>query len=69
MKLIIEIGVDLIVSSKRSSIVEKILLNAHEEGKRFSVIVVDSRPLLEGPHNFLDGGPVNLIFKDRQSVA
>lgn len=28
--------------------VEKILLNAHEEGKRFSVIVVDSRPLLEG---------------------
>lgn len=24
------------------------LLNAHEEGKRFSVIVVDSQPLLEG---------------------
>ena len=35
-------------NSVRSSVVEKILLRAHEEGKRFSVIVVDSRPLLEG---------------------
>lgn len=32
----------------RSSLVQKILLHAHSEGKRFSVIVVDSRPLLEG---------------------
>lgn len=32
----------------RSSVVEKILLRAHSEGKKFSVIVVDSRPLLEG---------------------
>jgi translation initiation factor eIF-2B subunit delta len=32
----------------RSSVVQKVLLNAHEEGKRFSVIVVDSQPLLEG---------------------
>ncbi|KAG6866524.1 hypothetical protein C0991_003068 [Blastosporella zonata] len=39
---------DVILTYARSSIVEKILLNAHEEGKRFSVIVVDSRPLLEG---------------------
>lgn len=27
---------------------EKVLLRAHDEGKRFSVIVVDSRPLFEG---------------------
>lgn len=39
---------DVILTYARSSIVEKILVNAHEEGKRFSVIVVDSRPLLEG---------------------
>ncbi|KAG6832881.1 hypothetical protein H0H92_004765 [Tricholoma furcatifolium] len=39
---------DVILTYARSSIVEKILLNAHQEGKRFSVIVVDSRPLLEG---------------------
>lgn len=28
--------------------VEKVLLEAQEEGKKFSVIVVDSKPLLEG---------------------
>ncbi|KAG5644590.1 hypothetical protein DXG03_008164 [Asterophora parasitica] len=39
---------DVILTYARSSVIEKILLNAHEEGKRFSVIVVDSRPLLEG---------------------
>lgn len=33
---------------RRSSVVEKVLLNAREEGKKFSVIVVDSQPLLEG---------------------
>ena len=32
----------------RSSVVEKVLLRAHEEGKSFSVYVVDSRPMLEG---------------------
>jgi translation initiation factor eIF-2B subunit delta len=32
----------------RSSVVEKVLLLAHGEGKRFSVYVVDSRPMLEG---------------------
>jgi translation initiation factor 2B subunit (eIF-2B alpha/beta/delta family) len=28
--------------------VEKVLLEAHEVGKKFSVVVVDSKPLLEG---------------------
>lgn len=32
----------------RSSVVEKSLLHAWASGKRFSVIVVDSRPMLEG---------------------
>jgi len=32
----------------RSSVVEKVLLLAHEERKSFSVYVVDSRPMLEG---------------------
>lgn len=31
-----------------SSVVQKILLGAHEEGKNISVVAVDSRPLLEG---------------------
>ncbi|KAF7331864.1 hypothetical protein MKEN_00066500 [Mycena kentingensis (nom. inval.)] len=39
---------DVILTFARSSIVEKVLLHAHARGKRFSVIVVDSRPLLEG---------------------
>ncbi|KAF9008769.1 hypothetical protein BDQ17DRAFT_1236646 [Cyathus striatus] len=39
---------DIILAFARSSIVEKVLLRAHEEGKKFSVIVVDSPPLLEG---------------------
>lgn len=33
---------------RRSSVVEKLLLSAHRAGKRFEVIVVDSRPMLEG---------------------
>jgi translation initiation factor 2B subunit (eIF-2B alpha/beta/delta family) len=28
--------------------VEKLLISAHRAGKRFEVIVVDSRPMLEG---------------------
>jgi len=32
----------------RSSVVEKVLLGASNEGKKFSVYVVDSRPMLEG---------------------
>ncbi|RXW21189.1 hypothetical protein EST38_g4673 [Candolleomyces aberdarensis] len=39
---------DVILTYARSSVVEKTLLRAREEGKKFSVIVVDSRPLLEG---------------------
>jgi len=38
-----------LTSITRSSVVEKVLLRAHEEGKNFSVYVVDSRPMLEGP--------------------
>lgn len=39
---------DVILTYARSSIVEKVLLHAHSEGKNFSVIIVDSRPMLEG---------------------
>lgn len=31
-----------------SSLVDKILKDAHDAGKKFTVIVVDSRPKLEG---------------------
>lgn len=37
-----------IVTYAKSSIVEKTLLRAHAEGKKFKVMVVDSRPLFEG---------------------
>ncbi|KAI0771951.1 eukaryotic translation initiation factor 2B delta subunit [Trametes elegans] len=40
---------DVILTYARSSVVEKVLLHAHTEGnKKFSVVVVDSRPMLEG---------------------
>ncbi|KAI9574490.1 IF-2B-domain-containing protein [Boletus coccyginus] len=39
---------DVILTYARSSVVEKSLLHAWASGKRFSVIVVDSRPMLEG---------------------
>ncbi|TRM68435.1 hypothetical protein BD626DRAFT_395712 [Schizophyllum amplum] len=39
---------DVILAYARSSVVEKVLLRAHADGKRISVVVVDSRPLLEG---------------------
>jgi hypothetical protein len=32
----------------RSSVVEQVLVGAWDDGKRFSVVVVDSRPMLEG---------------------
>jgi translation initiation factor 2B subunit (eIF-2B alpha/beta/delta family) len=41
---------DVILTFSKSSLVESILLNAHEKGVRFNVIVVDSRPLLEGKY-------------------
>ncbi|KDR79202.1 hypothetical protein GALMADRAFT_243105 [Galerina marginata CBS 339.88] len=39
---------DVILTYAKSSVVEKILLTAQEDGKKFSVIVIDSKPLLEG---------------------
>ncbi|KAF2197039.1 IF-2B-domain-containing protein [Delitschia confertaspora ATCC 74209] len=39
---------DVILTYASSSIVEKTLLQAHEKGIPFSVIVVDSKPLFEG---------------------
>jgi len=39
---------DVILTYARSSVVEKVLLRAHAEHKNISVIIVDSRPLLEG---------------------
>ena len=39
---------DVILTYTKSSIVQRSLLQAHEEGKNFRVIVVDSRPLHEG---------------------
>ncbi|RVX74088.1 hypothetical protein B0A52_01920 [Exophiala mesophila] len=39
---------DVILTYAKSSIVEKALLTAHEQGKDFKVIVVDSRPMFEG---------------------
>jgi translation initiation factor eIF-2B subunit delta len=41
---------DVVVTYAKSSVVQKALINAHEQGKRFKVIVVDSRPLHEGRH-------------------
>ncbi|KAI0676954.1 eukaryotic translation initiation factor 2B delta subunit [Trametes maxima] len=39
---------DVILTYARSSVVEKVLLEAHASGRIFSAIVVDSRPMLEG---------------------
>ncbi|KIK92360.1 hypothetical protein PAXRUDRAFT_830016 [Paxillus rubicundulus Ve08.2h10] len=39
---------DVILTYARSSVVEKVLLHSWADGKRFSVIIVDSRPMLEG---------------------
>ena len=39
---------DVILTYAKSSIVEKTLLSSHARGKKFKVIVVDSRPLFEG---------------------
>jgi len=41
---------DVILTYAKSSIVQKALVKAYEDGKRFRVIVIDSRPLLEGKH-------------------
>lgn len=39
---------ETILTYARSSVVEGVLLEAKRQGKVFSVIVVDSRPLYEG---------------------
>lgn len=39
---------DVILTYAKSSIVEQTLIRAHDEGRKFRVIVVDSRPLFEG---------------------
>jgi translation initiation factor eIF-2B subunit delta len=39
---------DVVITYGKSSTVERTLLYAHREGKKFRVIVVDSRPLFEG---------------------
>jgi translation initiation factor eIF-2B subunit delta len=41
---------DVILTYAKSSIVQKALVRAHEDGKRLRVIVVDSRPVHEGKH-------------------
>lgn len=41
---------DVILTYAKSSIVQKTLLEAYSQGKKFRVIVVDSRPLHEGKH-------------------
>ncbi|KAF8335020.1 uncharacterized protein EI90DRAFT_2914004 [Cantharellus anzutake] len=44
---------DVVLTFARSSVVEGVLLKAHELGKRFTVIVVDSGPLFEGGKQLL----------------
>ncbi|TVY81800.1 putative translation initiation factor eIF-2B subunit delta [Lachnellula suecica] len=39
---------DVILTYAKSSVVQRALLKAHQDGKKFRVIVVDSRPLHEG---------------------
>lgn len=39
---------ETILTYARSSVVEGVLLEAWKEGKKFNVVVVDSRPLYEG---------------------
>ncbi|XMA15319.1 hypothetical protein WAI453_008110 [Rhynchosporium graminicola] len=41
---------DVIMTYAKSSIVQRSLVEAHQAGKKFRVIVVDSRPLHEGKH-------------------
>ncbi|KAI9649139.1 hypothetical protein NHQ30_001706 [Ciborinia camelliae] len=41
---------DVILTYAKSSLVQRALMRAHEMGKKFRVIVVDSRPLHEGKH-------------------
>ncbi|EXJ84256.1 translation initiation factor eIF-2B subunit delta [Capronia epimyces CBS 606.96] len=42
---------DVVLTYAKSSIVEKTLINAHRQGKKFRVIVIDSRPMFEGKNH------------------
>lgn len=57
---------DVILTFARSSVVEKIFRSAHEDGKKFSVVVIDSPPLLEGKalvHRLTSGpNPIPCIY-------
>jgi translation initiation factor eIF-2B subunit delta len=44
---------ETILTYARSSVVEGVLLEAKRQGKVFSVVVVDSRPLYEGELSFV----------------
>ena len=48
----------VLMSVHSSSVVEKVLLGAHAAGRQFSVIVVDSRPLMEGTPWFSASLPI-----------
>jgi translation initiation factor eIF-2B subunit delta len=39
---------DTVLTYARSHVVEKLLLTAHKKGKKFRLIIADSRPLMEG---------------------
>jgi translation initiation factor eIF-2B subunit delta len=41
---------DVILTFAKSSLVERVLIQAHEDGKHIRVIVIDSKPLHEGKH-------------------
>jgi hypothetical protein len=54
----------------RSSVVEKVILGTHAEGRKFTVIVVDSRPMLEGgSHVSLMLTPYHLTLSSRQKAS
>lgn len=57
---------DVILIYAHSSIVTKCLIDAHEEGIQFKVIIVDSRPKMEGHHSLKKlvnaGIPCSYIF-------
>lgn len=47
---------------------EKVLLQAQEDGKKFSVIVVDSKPLLEGTNHNPSHSSSLIFSQSRQST-
>ena len=60
---------DVVLTYARSSVVEKVLLQAWEDGTPFSVIVVDSRPMLEGIPNHNQTLPNPLSPAPRKAIA